>query len=762
MMYSTHYQFKVTRFAAGQRCRRTLWVLLALAPALLFGALKAPERTRPTPKRRPVTLSLAGRPARMTKQTHPAFFSNPTLERKIAPQLAAALRQAKTQGETSALRALEAAQPGSARDNNAVLVIRSLPGANTGSIKGLLGDSGAEILRAGQDWVKVKIPLSAVERLAALPTIASIRTLLPPRKKAVVTSEGVAATQATTWHGYGFTGAATKVAVVDSGFQNLASFQQEIPAAAITVNFSADPEISDLDPHGIACAEIVHDMAPDAQLYLIKIDDVTDLVDVKDYCITQGIDIISCSLGWDILNFHDGMAYDNWYAYAEYHPVTAVDQATAAGILCVFPAGNEQQQQSLINWGNSQDFLLWSSGGDDLNQLYSAEGGTTIPAGTTLHIYATWNEWPLTDNDFDLHLYRYSNSDWTLVDDEYAWSQMVQDGSENSYPMEWITYTTPSDGEYAISVDKYSATSSPTFILRYYGTPGPAWFGYDNYDTPPPGSISVPGDAASCFTVGAIDYLDYTNGPLDFYSSLGPNNRAYTGGTAIKKPDICAPSGVTTAAFGDPLFGTSAAAPHVAGLAALIKGVYPHFTPAQIKQYIEEHGFDLGPAGKDNTYGSGSALLPAQLPATVTLGNLTHSYDGTPKAATATTLPPGLAVDLTYNGGGAAPTILGSYSVVGSINPPFYGAATNTLTIVIDPVSEGAALSITALTTPAGSVVLQFTGIPGGSYSVMTKPTLTFGTWQPIGTITLDSNGSASFTDNNPPPGSRFYKLKRE
>ncbi|MDD2600946.1 MAG: hypothetical protein PHO37_17270, partial [Kiritimatiellae bacterium] len=103
-----------------------------------------------------------------------------------------------------------------------------------------------------------------------------------------------------------------------------------------------------------------------------------------------------------------------------------------------------------------------------------------------------------------------------------------------------------------------------------------------------------------------------------------------------------------------------------------------------------------------------------------------------------------------------------SYSVVGSINPPFYGAATNTLTIVIDPVSEGAALSITALTTPAGSVVLQFTGIPGGSYSVMTKPTLTFGTWQPIGTITLDSNGSASFTDNNPPPGSRFYKLKRE
>lgn len=760
-MFLTRYKLKDAGDAARQHCSHTLRIallIMALAPLLATGALKAPERNKAAPKRRPATLALAGQPAHAKKQVPPAFFSNSTLERKIAPQLAAALRKIKTQGEARALRALDAAQPGSARDNSAMLFLRIAPGANKGSIGVLLEEYGAEVLRTGPDWFKVKTPLSAVERVAAMPTIASIRTLLPPRKKAVVVSEGVAATQATTWHGYGFTGAAAKVAIVDTGFQDLAAFQQEIPATAITVNFSSSPNMSDVDPHGIACAEIVHDMAPDALLYLIKIDDIVDLIEVKDYCIAQGVDIISCSMGWDLLNFHDGMAYDNWYTYPYDHPITAVNQATAAGILCVFPAGNEQLQHSLISWGNSGEYLQWNSDGDELNLLYNYHQDATIPVGEQLHIGMTWNQWPLTANDFNLYLYYYNGSVWEEVD----WSEEVQNGTANSYPVEEIWHETTREGEYAVAVARYENSSTPTFILRYYGTPYPDWYGYDNYTTPVPGGVSIPGDAASCFTVGAIDYLEYTNGPIDLYSSLGPNNRAYTGGTAIKKPDICAPAGISTAAFGYPFFGTSAATPHVAGLAALIKGVYPHFTPAEIKQYIEEHGFDLGPAGKDNTYGSGSAQLPAQLPATLTLSNLTRNYDGTPKAATATTLPPGLSVDLSYNGSSSAPAILGSYTVIGNINPPFYGAATNTLSIVIDPISESAALKITALITPSGSVVLQFTGIPGGSYSVMTKPTLISATWQPIGSITLDSNGSASFTDTNPPPGSRFYKLMKD
>ncbi|MGE4428682.1 MAG: MBG domain-containing protein, partial [Solirubrobacteraceae bacterium] len=68
--------------------------------------------------------------------------------------------------------------------------------------------------------------------------------------------------------------------------------------------------------------------------------------------------------------------------------------------------------------------------------------------------------------------------------------------------------------------------------------------------------------------------------------------------------------------------------------------------------------------------------------ATVTLGSLAHTYDGTPKSATATTVPAGLAVDFTYDGSATAPTAVGSYAVTGTVNEAnWQGSAAGALTI---------------------------------------------------------------------------------
>ena len=68
--------------------------------------------------------------------------------------------------------------------------------------------------------------------------------------------------------------------------------------------------------------------------------------------------------------------------------------------------------------------------------------------------------------------------------------------------------------------------------------------------------------------------------------------------------------------------------------------------------------------------------------ASVTLGSLAQTYDGTPRSATAVTTPPGLTVLLTYNGSGTAPTDAGSYTVVGTISDANYeGSSTGTLVI---------------------------------------------------------------------------------
>ncbi len=71
-----------------------------------------------------------------------------------------------------------------------------------------------------------------------------------------------------------------------------------------------------------------------------------------------------------------------------------------------------------------------------------------------------------------------------------------------------------------------------------------------------------------------------------------------------------------------------------------------------------------------------------KLTAAVTLSNLSHVYDGSPKAATIATDPGGLTIDVTYNGNPTAPTNAGTYTVVATVNDTNYqGSATATLTI---------------------------------------------------------------------------------
>ena len=72
----------------------------------------------------------------------------------------------------------------------------------------------------------------------------------------------------------------------------------------------------------------------------------------------------------------------------------------------------------------------------------------------------------------------------------------------------------------------------------------------------------------------------------------------------------------------------------------------------------------------------------------MTLGNLSQAYDGLARSATASTVPSGLTVNLTYNGSSSSPTNAGSYEVIGTISDINHdGAATNTLLISTIPLS---------------------------------------------------------------------------
>jgi hypothetical protein len=75
-------------------------------------------------------------------------------------------------------------------------------------------------------------------------------------------------------------------------------------------------------------------------------------------------------------------------------------------------------------------------------------------------------------------------------------------------------------------------------------------------------------------------------------------------------------------------------------------------------------------------------LTVNQAEATVVLGNLAPTYNGTGRAASVATTPAGLSVAVTYDGSPALPVNAGSYTVVATVvDPKYTGGATNTLVI---------------------------------------------------------------------------------
>jgi hypothetical protein len=118
------------------------------------------------------------------------------------------------------------------------------------------------------------------------------------------------------------------------------------------------------------------------------------------------------------------------------------------------------------------------------------------------------------------------------------------------------------------------------------------------------------------FAGGATNPVRITSsdGPRQmFFSPTGvaitPGNFSSSGGTVLNKPDITAATGVATSVPGfSPFFGTSAAAPHAAAIAALIKSINPALTPAQVRSVMISTALDIEAAGFDRDSGWGIVM----------------------------------------------------------------------------------------------------------------------------------------------------------
>ncbi len=74
-------------------------------------------------------------------------------------------------------------------------------------------------------------------------------------------------------------------------------------------SFPSDAQLDGTTEHGTACAEVIHDIAPGAALYLAKVGTDLDLAEAVGWLIGQQVDIISTSLGLYNATPGDGTGY---------------------------------------------------------------------------------------------------------------------------------------------------------------------------------------------------------------------------------------------------------------------------------------------------------------------------------------------------------------------------------------------------------------------------------------------------------------------
>src|SRR5581483_11812558 len=113
--------------------------------------------------------------------------------------------------------------------------------------------------------------------------------------------EGLDQIGAQAWHEAGLDGTGVKVAIIDLGFYGYAArLGSVLPASVTTIdrcggNLAAAPPTG--TEHGTAVAEVVHQVAPGAQLLLICVDSEVGLAQAEQDAIAAGARIVNHSVG---------------------------------------------------------------------------------------------------------------------------------------------------------------------------------------------------------------------------------------------------------------------------------------------------------------------------------------------------------------------------------------------------------------------------------------------------------------------------------
>ncbi|WP_052316757.1 S8 family peptidase [Rudanella lutea] len=516
------------------------------------------------------------------------------------------------------------------------VLVNAIAERDTATLSAELRQVDAEIVSSRAQIVSAWVPVANLSALESLTSCRSVRPAYRPRlRTGPVNSQGDSAQRSgVARRQFGVIGQGVKVGVLSDSYaalpqSNTGVTTGELPGIGNPNGYTTavtnvlDYTTSGASDEGRAMLEIIHDVAPGAQLFFrtafisntdfaagiqqlanlgckVIIDDIGYFEEpfFQDGVIAQSVDNVKNNNGvtyFSAAGNSGNASYEANYQPSTYRPFSgtinpevAHNFGTAAAPVYFLPIRLPALGEAVISF-------QW----DD--PFFSVTGNRQADAQTDLDIYL---------------LNAIPSSNTATV----ALSSIVARGSDDNLasgdPVEILSYANPSNTPRTFYI----------MIVKYAG-PNPTRIKYvENYDSTFPAAASaiVGINASTCYghpnaagaiATGAAFFLETPaygiNPPLieDFSSKGGtpiyftPNGTRLPSPVTRQKPDVTAPDGANTSFFfrdsaSDPdtspnFFGTSAAAPHAGAVAALMLQANPTLTPSAVLTALTASCLDM-------------------------------------------------------------------------------------------------------------------------------------------------------------------------
>jgi hypothetical protein len=455
---------------------------------------------------------------------------------------------------------------------------------------------GELVVRApGYGLLVAWIPAEQMKAFAGRPDVRLIMHIDPP-----FTDVGIVETEGDSIHRadesratFGISGAGQFVGAISDGVENLAFSQGtgDLPGVVVPPGGTGGGD------EGTAMLEIIHDLAPNALLaFNTGHPGMASMINaINTLAALPGMTVIT-----DDLPKPGEPLFENG-------PIAQAKQnAVAAGIFYTASAGNRGNQHYEGNFNSTaSDVTIGPNTYDHPHDFGGGDFLLSITVGSSNSIYLQWADpFGASGNDLDLFVLDAGG-------DVLASSTDLQDGTQD--PNESVSFGATPGTAANILVDYVGGGDPPTVFFDLRAFDDVTWNEY----LIPQGSINGASRQAEIYTAGASDAANPS--AVRGFSSKGPINQFFPAPITRMKPDGVAVNGVSVTGAGGfgsgtcPMvvpgdcrfYGTSASAPHVAGLAALMLEACPGLTPAQVADFFNTTAVDIDLPGPDNNAGYG-------------------------------------------------------------------------------------------------------------------------------------------------------------